>query len=94
MCDEEEGAEEEVSDSGAQDSTGVSMSGEIETAEQLQEAFLAGWRAKQKTTSLRTRRGFVPPRTRSAGPASSGQESSARSAPISSSRKPVPDSRK
>ena len=49
---------------------------DTETEETLTEAFLAGWRAKQKTASLRTRRGFVPPKTR---PTANGSEPDARS---------------
>ncbi len=40
--------------------------GELERSE-LQEAFESGWRARQKTANLRTRRGFVPPRVKHDG---------------------------
>ena len=40
----------------------------VEDEATLQEAFVAGWKAKQNTAGLRTRRGFVPPRARATPP--------------------------
>ena len=45
---------------------------EMEQEEELQEAFAAGWRAKQKTAALRLKRGFVAPKPREERGASGG----------------------
>ena len=56
--DEEEGEEEE----GTEGEEGEEQDEEQEGEQQAIASFLAGWRAKQKTAGIRTRRGFVAPK--------------------------------
>ena len=62
-----------------------------DTPGDLQEAFAAGWRAKQKTASLRVKRGFVAPKSRADG---RGKGSSASRADHGDRRPAPPDQRK
>ena len=63
---------------------------EMELEEELQEAFVAGWRAKQKTAALRLKRGYVAPKSRDSwgGSSSDRPPPGSRSFPPNSDQKP------
>ena len=73
--EDSEGGEDDPEES----DEGTASPGEEERNE-LSRAYVAGWRAKQKTSALKTKRGYVPPKARQTNSAGSGgSEPNARS---------------